>query len=79
LTHSDEVSGTTIFPDGTRTHWTEGRDSDVVVEHTDGSVEIIDGMDWHKYPYEAMDDHAEMREMTPEEEAHFNFMRGWEE
>lgn len=27
LSHPDEVSGTTIFPDGTKCHWTEGRSS----------------------------------------------------
>jgi len=36
LNHSDDVSGTTIFDDGTKMYWTEGRSSSAVVIFTNG-------------------------------------------
>lgn len=51
LDHSDEVSGTWIFEDGTKAFWTEGRSSAVIAILPDGrGLEI---------PAHAMDDHRD--------------------
>ena len=42
LSHGNEVSGTTIFDDGTKVYWTGGRGSDIVVRHPNGIIETIE-------------------------------------
>ncbi len=40
LTHSDSVSGTTIFDDGTKAFWSEGREAYTVFLRSNGDWEV---------------------------------------
>jgi len=50
LSHGNEVSGTTIFGDGTKVYWTEGRGSDIVVRHPHGKIETIETWNLEQTP-----------------------------
>lgn len=72
LSHSDEVSGTTVLDDGTRVYWTEGRSSDTVARLPDGQRLVLSCTSVHpllaaldRLEQEGADEH---RKMTPEEE-----------
>lgn len=70
LTHSDEASGTTILPDGTKLYWTEGW-SDTVIRYPDGRTETVMPHEVEDHPLiDALvsPDYDEMRVMTPVEE-----------
>lgn len=41
LSHSDEVSGTSILPNDIKVYWTEGRSSVVVILYPDGRKEKV--------------------------------------
>ena len=81
--HEDGCSGCTIFDDGTRTFWTEGRNSTVQIVYADGRQETTDaGVIAHpvihaltaaaeEYGYEPG------RSMTPAETVEFETVRGW--
>lgn len=50
LTHSDSVSGTTIFDDGTKAFWTEGRSAWTVLLRPDGRWEEAAAGDTPMHP-----------------------------
>jgi hypothetical protein len=50
LSHGNEVSGTTIFGDGTRVYWNEGRGADLVVIYPDGKIETIETWNLEQTP-----------------------------
>jgi hypothetical protein len=81
-THSDEVSGCTMFSDGTRAFWTEGYGSAVYVIYADGREEITDAGTNHPVIHALMTVAEEFgyqpqRRMTPQEEAEIAAVRGW--
>ena len=81
-THSDEVSGCTMFGDGTRAFWTEGRSSAVYVIYPDGREEVTDAGANHPIIHALMTAAEEVgyepqRCMTPHEEAEIAAVRGW--
>lgn len=78
LTHSDEVSGTTIFDTGHKSHWTEGRSSEVVIKNPDGTTDRFPASSPEAQQFSCPDGpgpEAEMREMTAEEEAEWEQAR----
>ena len=78
LSHSDEVSGTTVFANGTKVYWTEGRSSNVVVRHPNGTLESFHsgGIRATSFQQAILDKENEIeengadvrRDMTPAEE-----------
>lgn len=67
--HSDEVSGTSVFNDGVRAYWTEGRSS--YVKFRRGDHTWWESVAHGHSPYMlAMDGehYGKVRQMTPEEE-----------
>lgn len=75
LTHSDTISGMTIFNDGAKVCWSEGPGVELNVVHADGRRETH----FEDSPYaQAMESGivGPHREMTPYEEIEFNFLRG---
>jgi hypothetical protein len=77
LSHSDGVSGTTVFNDGTKVHWTEGRGSDQVAILPNGTEVTVGPIGpWEPEERQIIDEELrieengadEYRAMTPEEE-----------
>lgn len=76
LNHSDTVNGTTIFDDGTKVYWTEGRGSEIIVLKPDGiELTIQPWREWTEEEVRIMDEEErveqeadEYRQMTLEEE-----------
>jgi hypothetical protein len=71
LSHSDEISGTTVLNNGTKIHWCESGSVSVIVK-PNGDRVLIEPYSEHPYQQEIDDslcDASASRPMTPEEEA----------
>lgn len=80
LNHSDEVSGTSYFSDGTVAYWSEGRSSAIIYKLPDGKIVEIPSYEDSSIYGQLLsgDDYGEIGEMTPEQEAEYNQITGRE-
>jgi hypothetical protein len=77
LSHSDEVSGTTIYSNGAKSYWGDGRSSEVVIIAADGTQTSISAGQMPDWMYEAESEGpTHSRAMTPAEEAEWEATRG---
>ena len=77
--HSDGVSGTSLFSDGTRAYWTEGRSSSVVYISNDGQTASEEVSNFEGSDHLDLlngDEYGLQRQMTPFEEMEHDYVRG---
>lgn len=79
MTNRDEVSGTTIYDDGTKIFWAEGRSSDIVVINPAGARRRISAFDLHDPVIQALEHDGEgaIRMATEMEEEEWLSEREW--
>jgi hypothetical protein len=70
LCHDDEVSGTTIYTNGAKAYWTEGRSSEAYLINADGTKERVGTYNHGDHWMWTAEEHGpqHMRSMTPAEQ-----------